>query len=175
LGSPAQPGVPVAQATSTSRQVQAQLDPSQQSSVAVGEQAQIMLPDNHTTPGTVTRIGTVASSSGSGSGSSGPGSGSASPTIPIYITLKHPEAAGSLDQAPVQVQITTAGVKDALIVPVDALLALAGGGYAVETVDHQGVHRLVAVTPGLFDDADGLVQVMSQALDAGEQVVVPAT
>jgi hypothetical protein len=173
LGSTAQPGVPVAQATSTSRQVQVQLDPSQQSSVTVGEPAQITLPDNQTTLGTVTRIGTVASSSGSGSGSSGPGSGSSSPTIPIYITLNHPEAAGSLDQAPVQVQITTAGVKNALIVPVTALVGKSGGGFAVEVVRGGGRRALVAVQLGLFDDADGLVQVEGD-LRAGDHVVVPS-
>jgi hypothetical protein len=176
LGSLAHPGAPVAQATSTSRQVQVQLDASEQSSVKVGDKAQITLPDNATTPGTVTQIGTVASSSGSGSsGSPGSGSGSSTATIPIYITLKDPKAASGLDQAPVQVQITTAGVNNALIVPVDALVAESGGGYAVETVDARGVHRLVPVTVGLFDDADGLVQVTSSTLAAGERVVVPST
>jgi multidrug efflux pump subunit AcrA (membrane-fusion protein) len=112
----------------------------------------------------VTGVGTVASSPGSGSGA----------TIPVYITLKRPQDAGTLDQAPVQVQITTAGVANALIVPVNALLALAGGGYAVETVDARGVHQLVAVSLGLFDDADGLVQV-SGDLTPGESIVVPTT
>jgi hypothetical protein len=177
LGSLAHPGAPVAQATSTRRQVQVDLDASQQSSIKVGEQAQVTLPDNHTTPGTVTGIGTVASSSGSaqsGSSGSGSGSGSSSTTIPVYVTLKHPTAAGSLDQAPVQVQIITSGVKDALIVPANALIARSGGGYAVETVDARGVHHLVPVTVGLFDDADGLVQVTG-ALTPGEHVVVPST
>jgi hypothetical protein len=166
LGSTAQPGVFVAQATSTNRQVQAQLDPSQQSSIAVGEQAQITLPDNRTTPGTVTRIGAVASSSGSGSGSS-------SPTIPISITLTHPEAAGRLDQAPVQVQITTSGVTNALIVPVTALVGKSGGGFAVEVVRAGGRRDLVAVHLGLFDDADGLVQIVGD-LHAGDDAVVPS-
>ena len=58
--------------------------------------------------------------------------------------------------------------------PVDALLALAGGGYAVEVAAGR-VHHLVAVTPGLFDDADGLVQVSGRGLAAGQRVVVPAT
>jgi hypothetical protein len=61
-----------------------------------------------------------------------------------------------------------------LAVPVDALLALAGGGYAVEVVGAGGVHRLVAVTLGLFDDAEGLVQVSGPGLQAGQRVVVPA-
>jgi hypothetical protein len=55
------------------------------------------------------------------------------------------------------------------------LLALAGGGYAVEAVDAAGQHRLVAVDLGLFDDADGLVQVTGAGLTAGQQVVVPST
>jgi hypothetical protein len=172
LGAPAHPGAPVAEATSTRRQVQVDLDASQQSSVKVGDRAQVTLPDNQTTPGSVSRIGTVASSSGSGQ--RGPGSGSNNATIPVYVTLKHPRAAGSLDQAPVQVQIRTAGVKDALIVPVNALLAQPGG-YAVETVDDRGVRHLVPVTVGLFDDADGLVQVTSPSLFAGGRVVVPST
>jgi Putative peptidoglycan binding domain len=173
LGTRAAPGVEVAQATSTKRQVTVDLSASQQAQVKVGDRAQVTLPDNRTTPGVVTRIGRVATSSDdTGSGSAG--SGSSTATIPIHITLKRPKAAGSLDQAPVQVQITTAGVKRALIVPVTALVGQAGGGFAVETVDAQGVHQLVPVTLGLFDDANGLVQVSGE-LSAGQHVVVPAT
>jgi hypothetical protein len=174
LGSTAHAGVPVAKATSTSRQIVVQLDASQQSSVTVGDQAQITLPDDHTTPGTVTRIGTVASSSGSGSGSSGSGSGSSSATIPIYITLKHPKAAASLDHAPVQVQITTAGIKNVLNVPVTALVGNSAGGFAVEVVRDGGRRELVAVQLGLFDDADRLVQVDGD-LRVGDRVVVPSS
>jgi hypothetical protein len=50
-----------------------------------------------------------------------------------------------------------------------------GGGYVVETVDAHGIHHLVPVTLGLFDDADGLVQVMSQHLSVGQAIVVPTT
>jgi hypothetical protein len=162
LGTNAGPGAPIAQATSTRRQVVVDLDASQQTEVKLGDTAQITLPDNATTTGVVSGIGTVASSSAGGSGA----------TLPVYITLKHPQDAGTLDQAPVQVQITTAAVKNALIVPVDALLAFSRGGYAVETVDARGVHQLVAVTLGTFDDADGTVQVTG-ALQAGQQIVVP--
>ena len=173
-GTRAVPGMEVAQATSTRRQVTVDLSASQQSQVKVGDRAQVTLPDNRTTPGVVSRIGTVAGSSGGNGSGTDSGSGSSTPTIPVHITLKRPKDAGTLDQAPVQVQITTAGVKHALIVPVTALLGQAGGGFAVETVDAHGVHRLVPVTLGLFDDADGLVQV-SGDLSAGQHVEVPAT
>jgi peptidoglycan hydrolase-like protein with peptidoglycan-binding domain len=163
LGTSAPPGAPVAQATATRRQVTVKLDAAQQSSVKAGDRVTFTLPNNDTGSGVVMSVGKVASSS------------NGSTTVPLYIAPLNPKVTGSLDQAPVQVQITTGSVNNVLIVPVDALLALAGGGYAVETVDDQGVHRLVGVTPGLFDDADGLVQVTSRGLQAGERVVVPAT
>jgi hypothetical protein len=75
----------------------------------------------------------------------------------------------------VQVGIITASVRNALVVPVTALLARSGGGYAVEVVGAGARNHLVRVSPGLFDDAEGLVQVMASGLTAGQEVVVPAT
>jgi multidrug efflux pump subunit AcrA (membrane-fusion protein) len=75
----------------------------------------------------------------------------------------------------VQVGITTARVPGALVVPVNALLAQAAGGYAVEVVGAGTSNHLVPVSLGLFDDADGLVQVTGSGLTAGQEVVVPAT
>ena len=71
-----------------------------------------------------------------------------------------------------QVSIVTGRVRDALVVPVSALLAQTGGGYAVEVAGARSNH-LVAVAPGLFDDEDGLVQVTGAGLSAGQRVVVP--
>jgi hypothetical protein len=75
----------------------------------------------------------------------------------------------------VQVGITTATVRGALVVPVTALLARSGAGYAVEVVGARGTNHLVPVSLGLFDDADGLVQVTASRLAAGQKVVVPST
>jgi hypothetical protein len=181
LGSPAQPGAPVLQATSTTRQVTAQLDATQQSDVMVGDRVTITLPGNQTTPGVVTSVGTVATNPSAGSGG-GPGSSSGSPgnpgsgstpTIEVDIKLADPSATGTLDQAPVQVTITTATASNALVVPVDALIARASGGYAVEVAGKGGSRRIVPVSLGLFDDADGLVQVSGTGLAAGQSVVVP--
>ena len=163
LGGTAAPGAPVAQATSTARQVLVNLDASQQSSVHRGDRAAITLPDGDVAPGRVTRVGSVASTGASGA------------TIPVFIALDHPRRAGHLDAAPVQVQITVAGVGHALIAPVAGLLALAGGGYALEAVDAHGTHRLVPVSLGLFDDAQGLVQVTGADVRAGMRIVVPST
>jgi hypothetical protein len=163
LGTRAGPGAAVAEATSSSRQVTVSLSASQQSDVKVGDPVQITLPSNKTTPGKVSRIGTVVTA---------PEGKDA--TVPITVSLDRPADAGALDQAPVRVEITTDGVPKALIVPVTALLGQAGGGYAVEKVDATGKHALVPVTLGLFDHTQGLVQVTGP-LAAGDRVVVPAT
>jgi peptidoglycan hydrolase-like protein with peptidoglycan-binding domain len=163
LGGLAAPGSPLAEATSTRRRVKVELAAAQQSAVEVGDRAQVTLPDNSVAAGVVTRIGTVANAAG------GSGSDSTGATLPVYITLKAGARAGRLEGAPVQAQITTAGVRRALIVPVDALVSLAGGRYAVETA----AGSMVPVALGLFDDANGLVQVESAKLRAGQRVVVP--
>ncbi len=166
LGAPAQPGQPVLSATSTTRQVSIALDAADQSEVAVGDKVTITLPNNQTTPGVISSVGTVATTPASGSSSS-------TPTITVLVNPSDPAATGTWDQAPVDVTITTGSVANTLVVPVDALFAQAGGGYAVEVVGADGIHHLVAVTLGLFDDADGLVQVTGTGLAAGQQIVVP--
>jgi len=168
LGAQAGPGSPVLQATSTKRQVSIALDASEQPYVQDGDKVSITLPDNQTTPGVVSYVGTVATTPPSSGGTS------STPVITVDVTPSDPAATGHLDQAPVQVSITTAIVSGALIVPVDALVSLAGGGYAVEVAEPGGTHELVAVTLGLFDDAAGTVQVSGAGLHAGQHVVVPA-
>ena len=99
----------------------------------------------------------------------------------MTVTLTQPRAAGTLDQAPVTVYITTASSPGpVLAVPVGALVAQANGngesaaGYAVEVIGAGNSRRLVPVTVGIFDDKSGLVQVTG-ALTPGERIVVPAT
>jgi peptidoglycan hydrolase-like protein with peptidoglycan-binding domain len=171
VGQTVMPG-PVLGITSTARRVKVALDAAQQASVKVGDEVTITLPNNQTTPGRITYVSSVATSP-SGSGRGG-GEEEGGPTIEVDITPTDPTATGHLDQAPVNVSITTESVQDALAVPIDALLALAGGGYAVEVIEGR-LHRLEAVSLGLFDDADGLVQVSGQGVSAGQRVVVPQT
>jgi multidrug efflux pump subunit AcrA (membrane-fusion protein) len=157
-GSPA--SGPIFSATSDRHVVTIALSTSMESEVAAGDAVSVTLPDGSTTPGVITSVGTVAS---------GP-SGSA--TIPVYVKLTEPSAAGSLDQAPVTVNITTGSASNALVVEVGALLAQPSGGYAVEVVGPGNTRRQVPVTVGLFDDTAGLVQVTGN-LTPGERVVVP--
>lgn len=166
IGATVQAG-PVLGLTATVRQVTIALDAAQQTSVKVGDPVTITLPDNSTTPGRVAYVGTVATAPSNDQGGAG------TPTIEVDVTPTDPAATGRLDQAPVNVSITTASVAGVLVVPVNALLSLASGGYAVEEVASGGSHRLLAVDVGLFDDADGLVQVSGRDLSAGQRVVVP--
>jgi hypothetical protein len=168
LGGNATPGAQVAQATSSTLAVKVALDPSHQAEVKAGDRAQITLPDNTSVAGTVDRIGRVAQVA------AGQSTGAASATIPAYISLDAPEQAGGLDQAPVQVEITTQGVKNALSVPVTAIVGKSGGGVAVEVVRADGRRELVAVKLGLFDSAGGRVQVDGD-VRVGDRVVVPSS
>jgi peptidoglycan hydrolase-like protein with peptidoglycan-binding domain len=155
---------PVFAATSTTRQITATLAATQQTLVKVGDSVTIILPNNDTIPGRIATVGSVATSDSSGTAK-----------ISVTVTPTKPEQTGSLDQAPVQVTITTSTVPNALVIPVTALLALAGGGYAVEIVPAQGAHQLVPVTVGLFDSTQGMVQITGAGLAAGQRVVVPAS
>ncbi len=171
IGETVMPG-PVLAITSTARQVKVSLDAAQQASVKVGDAVTITLPDNQTTPGQITYVSSVATAPPSKSGGGGEEEGA--PTIEVDVTPTDPAATGHLDQAPVNVSITTERVEGAFAVPIDALLALAGGGYAVEVAEGR-VHRLEAVSLGVFDDADGLVQVSGRSVSGGQRVVVPKT
>jgi multidrug efflux pump subunit AcrA (membrane-fusion protein) len=160
LGGPA--AMQIIAATSDQHQVQVNLSTSMTSEVAEGDKVSITLPDGSGTPGVITSVGSVAT------GSAG------SETIPVLVKLTDPAAAGTLDQAAVTVNIATTSAPNALVVPVGALLAQPSGGYAVEVVGPRNTRRLVPVTVGLFDDADGLVQVTGD-LTPGEHLVVPST
>jgi multidrug efflux pump subunit AcrA (membrane-fusion protein) len=123
----------------------------------------VNLPDGSTTTGTVIATGTAATPASSGS----------SPTVAVVVTLGRTSPTSTLDQAPVTVNINNSSARGVLAVPTTALLALAGGGDAVEVINRDGTHHLVEVTVGIFDDQAGLVQITGN-LSVGEKVVVAA-
>lgn len=170
LGTPAHAGTPIIEATSVKRVITAQLSASEQALVKVGERVNIFVNpggiNEQRMSGMISKVETVANVSS--------GSADASPTFGVQIAPENSQALGPYDQLPVQVAITNASVADALVVPVTALMALAGQGYAVEVVGTDGTHRLVPVQLGIFNDSDGLVQVKSPELQAGQRVVVAA-
>ncbi|WP_433351125.1 hypothetical protein ACQP25_42945 [Microtetraspora malaysiensis] len=162
-GALAAAGSVVLHASSTARQVTVALNANQQSDIEVGDKVTISLPTGKTTPGMVSSVGKVATTEED------------STTVEVRIRPSRPRDTGTLDQAPVQVSIVTDTVKDVLSVPVNALLALAGGGYAVEVVEAGGAHRLIPVKTGLFDDSAGMVEVTGDGLAVDQSIVVPAS
>jgi len=145
----------------------------------------VTLPDGvSTAPGVVTSLSAVASAAGGGGGSppgggtasQGPGGqgpgGSGQDTVQMTVRFTRTADTGHLDQAPVSVNVVAAQARDVLAVPVSALVALAGGGYAVDVVQG-GTAHLVAVQTGLFSQT--LVQVSGAGLAAGMRVEVPSS
>jgi len=163
-------GQPVLDVTSTTPVINLALPVDQSYLVKVGDSVTANLPDGTTAPGTITSVGSVATSTPASGGNSQP-----SATVTVTVALRRASPAGSLDQAPVTVNITNQSVQGVLAVPTTALLALAGGGYALEVVASDGLHHLVAVTTGIFDDQKGMVQVSGSGLAAGDKVVVPSS
>jgi Putative peptidoglycan binding domain/HlyD family secretion protein len=181
VGAPLPAGTAILSATSTRPLVTVALDPALQQQVRRGDRVEVTLPDGKTTRGTVASVGRVATQSSTGSGQeggqdpsqSGNSNSSGQATVQVTVRLANPRAAGGLDQAPVQVAITTQAHRGVLAVPIGALLAQAGGGYAVEVVEG-GARRRVPVGTGLFDETAGLVEVNGAGLAEGATVEVPA-
>jgi hypothetical protein len=146
--------------------------------VHAGQSVSIILPSQAPTPGRVASIGPLpatASASAGGSGSAGAvggtGSSAAQASTPVLFVMPvNPAATGTGDGVAVQVSLAVQVARDVLSAPVNALLALAGGGYGVEVVLPSGAHRLVGVRTGIF--ASGLVQISGSGLTAGTKVEV---
>ena len=90
----------------------------------------------------------------------------------VTITLDSTPPGATFDQAPVNVNITTQRADNVLAVPVNALLALQGGGFGVDVVTGNTSH-LVGVTTGLYSNT--LVQVSGSGITAGTLVEVPSS
>jgi len=180
-------GGTVLTATSTTPMVTVDLEVTQEYLVKPGDAVSVVLPDGVTTVGgRVESVGDVAVCPGGGGSGTGNGSGvadqspcqasgsgnSSTPTVTMTVSLDRVPPGATLDQAPVNVNITTDRADDVLAVPVNALLALAGGGFGVEVVTGSTT-RLVGVTTGLYDNT--LVEVSGAGLAAGTRVEVPSS
>ncbi|MEV5763289.1 peptidoglycan-binding domain-containing protein [Micromonospora sp. NPDC052213] len=97
-----------------------------------------------------------------------PGTGSA--TVQVTIAVADQRALGGLTDTPVDVRYVAQQREKVLTVPVDALLALAEGGYGVEVTGPGGT-RILPVRAGLF--AEGRVEVQGAGLAEGLLVGVP--
>lgn len=155
-------GGPVLQVTAVEQRITIALEADRQGEVAAGDDVVVALPDGTEAPGVVYGISAEVTP---GDDQAGTG-----PTVEVVVVLDDPAAGAGLDEAPVDVSIVTSRADDVLAVPLQAVLALAEGGYAVERVEGVAT-ELVAVDLGA--SADGLVEVTGEVAE-GDEVVVPS-
>ncbi|HEX6023334.1 MAG TPA: peptidoglycan-binding protein [Solirubrobacter sp.] len=150
VGDQASPGRPLTEISSTERRVTVQLDARRQQLARRGDDVIVELPSGRTVNGRIEEVGKVATKQGD--------------DVVVEVTITLEGRSGTLDQAPVDVAFAVERRKQVLAVPVKALLARQGGGYAVELTDG----RLVTVEPGLY--ADDMVEIEGD-ISEGQQVV----
>jgi hypothetical protein len=160
----AQLGDPVAgellSVTSPAKVVTVPMDAGDVDSVGVGMAATVVLPGTKEIPAKVTSVSTSVKGGGPDDGGD-----DSPPQRDVTVTPLHSADVKGLDAAAVQVRFTTETRHDVLAVPVDALVALRGGGYALQRPGG----TLVAVRTGMY--AQGLVEVTGDGLTEGQRVV----
>ncbi|MFF8832442.1 peptidoglycan-binding protein [Streptomyces sp. NPDC015131] len=162
-GDVAGPGRPVLTVTGAERVVRFTLPVADGSLARTGTRVTVDLPDGTSAPGRVSGVGKTAKE--------GDDPQDKSPKIDITVSFDDPGKVRAFDQSPVTVNLTGETREGVLSVPVNALLALPGGGFGVEVVEG-GRSRDVKVELGLF--ADGRVEVSGGGLREGMKVGVPS-
>ena len=157
LGQSVAPGAQIADLSTTRRVVTVDLEATRQSLAREGATVTVDMPGGRTARGRIEEVGKVAEQ---------PADEEGEPTIEVTIALRGRAARGrGFDQAPVDVGLEADRRRDVLVVPVTALLARAGGGFAVETADG----GLIDVEPGTY--AEDYVEVAGDGLREGLRVV----
>lgn len=146
--------------TGVKKKVQVFLETSQQSLARKKTPVQVSLPEGIAEKGSVVSVGTPVDKEGATG---------TTRKIPVTVELENEKATENLQDVPVGVQFTVVKAKDVIQVPVSALLAQPGGGFAVE-VSEDGNVKSVPVKTGTF--ANGLVEVVEGDLKVGDSVVV---
>ena len=121
----------------------------------------IELPDESIISGTISDIGDIAVI---------PQGNQGEPYLEIIISLEDTVSLPEWTGATVTVSVTKKLASGVLAAPVTSLLAILGGGYAIEIIENS-VSRLVPVSVGLY--ADGWVEIKGDGIKVGTEVVVP--
>lgn len=168
-------GGPLVTLAGMSRTASVNLDKSESTYAVVGAAVTITAPGGKAVSGKISSVATKITDVSS------PGGGDPQKTTSISVTASpdDPASLAVTGVSTVKVDFTAATAKDVLTVPVNALLALAEGGYAVEldgpkdAKSGSQTSALIAVKTGLF--ADGRVEVSGTGLTAGQKVIVPSS
>lgn len=151
----------VVTASGTEKRVTAFIAPNLKAVAAVGSTVAITLPDGTQADGTVQEVGAPVEKDD--------GMGGKAMRLPIVVTVNDPALAEAYADVSVNLSLSLVKSVDALRVPVLALLAQPGGGFAVETVS-KSKSTIVPVELGVF--ADGLVEILKGDIAEGDAVVV---
>ncbi|GAA2352410.1 peptidoglycan-binding protein [Dactylosporangium salmoneum] len=160
VGDPA--GTAVLTYTNTAPVVTVDLDVADARLAKTGSAVTVKLPDGRSVPAKIALVQTVIQPAS--------GNGPAATKYRATIGPDDPKAFDGLDQMTVTVGFTAGKKENVLAVPVQALLALAEGGYGVQVVEN-GATRVVAVELGLF--ASGKVEVSGDGIADGTVVGMP--
>jgi multidrug efflux system membrane fusion protein len=156
-----QPGTEILQVSGLGRVATVELTIDDQRLAKPGAAVDVTLPDATMVKGTISNVETKVEKAKDQNSHD---------TTKIDVTISFGEAPTGLDEAAVSVDFVVSERADVLTVPVDALLALAEGGYGLQVVDGSTT-RIVAVQAGLF--ADGRVEVSGGGITQGIKVGVP--
>lgn len=157
----AQPGAPaegpLLTVTGLDRLVSVELTEAQRRLARVNAKVNVHLSGGKTTPGTVREVTAKTVEE--------------KPKLVATVTLDDTALAASTEPGRVTVEFDGEKRDNVLAVPVQALLALRDGGYAVEVVDG-GKSRYLPVRTGMF--AGGMVEITGDGLAEGMTVVTTA-
>ena len=141
------------------QKVEIQVDVADQNLVVKGSEVEIELPDESTIVGLVHEVGSFAVVPQDGD-----------PFLDVSIAVEGSTEYFKWTGAVVTVNATKELAKGVLASPVNGLLALLSGGYALEIVTQTGT-ALVPVETGIY--ADGWVEVNGSGLQPGTEIIVP--
>jgi len=168
VGDPVSPGAGVLDITGTQQVVSLEVDVDDRDLVEVDTKVTVALPDGTEVAGIVTSLNVVEAEPSPGV-AEGAAAAPADPVAEVEVTLAE-RAPKEFIGAPVDVIVGVDERTDVLTVPINALLALAEGGYGLEVVGDAGSTEIVAVDTGLF--AGGRVEVSGVGITEGTVVGV---
>jgi len=146
--------------TGTDQLVHVDLDAKYAAHAHVGDSVEMELADGTDTTGTISAVASVADVV--------PGQNGQPDTATVAVEVIPSGELAALDESPVTVTLVSDKIAGALAVPLEAVVAKAGGGYALEVIADGGATHLEDVELGRF--ADGWVQVTGN-VTAGQTVV----
>lgn len=166
VGDVVAPGTPILDLTGTDQivSVEVDVDVDDRDRFEVDTKVTVVLPGGDEVAGTVTENTVVEGASGESFGDS-----TGEPVASVEVGLDD-EVPETLIGSPVDVVVAIDERTDILFVPVNALLALAEGGYGLEIGKDGGTTSIVGVDTGLF--ADGKVEVRGDEIAEGTVVGV---